>query len=171
MIDDRFRWSDRKAAANLKKHGVSFEQARGVFDDPFEITLKDLDHSRDEQRYTAIGVPPGSDALLVVVYVFRGSRIRIINARRATPAEKRRYMHKHRNDIDRISDSDYDPADNYEVPDEVDFSRGIRGLVYIPGTVALRLDRDVASHFHNARQVNDALRQLISEGRVPQPTS
>lgn len=110
MFGDRFVWDDEKTARNLKKHRVSFDEATGVFDDPLEVTLKDVDHSREELRYTAIGSGQRSDTLLVV---------------------------------------------------------GIRGLVYIPGTVALRLADDVAKHFHNAQQVNDALRQLIAEGRVP----
>jgi len=46
----RFEWDSKKAAANLKKHGVSFQEAATVFGDPLAITFQDPDHSRDEER-------------------------------------------------------------------------------------------------------------------------
>lgn len=161
MRSNRFEWDDKKAATNLKKHGVSFDAASLVFSDPFAAILSDYNHSDLEYRYTALGVPPDGSTLLAVAYVLRGPRIRIINARRATSQERRRYMNQ---DFDRIADS----ADDFEMLPEYDFRGAVRGLVYIPGTVALRLDDDVATYFPNAKAVNDALRQLIAEGRAPQ---
>ena len=166
MIDERFQWDDRKAAANRKKHGISFREATGVFDDPLAAIVSDSNRSRDEYRYVVYGFPSNSEILLAVAYSFRGQRIRIISARRATSQERRIYMNKQ---FDRISD--IDAADDYELPDEIDFRGAVRGLVYIPGTVALRLDDDVAKHFRNGQQVNAALRQLIAEGRAAQFTN
>ena len=65
-------------------------------------------------------------------------------------------------DFDRIADD----ADDFEMLPEYDFRGAVRGLVYIPGTVAVRLADDVAAHFPTAKAVNDALRQLIAEGRA-----
>jgi uncharacterized DUF497 family protein len=161
VIGDRFEWDDRKAAANLKKHGVSFELATLAFDDPLSAILSDSRHSLGEYRYTILGVPPEMNTLLAVAYVLRDPRIRIINARYATSKERRRYMNQ---DFDRISDQP--PADDFEMLPEYDFRGAVRGLVYIPGTWAVRLDKDVAAVFRTPKAVNDALRQLIADGRV-----
>ena len=83
----RFEWDDRKAAANLKKHGVSFEEASTVFQDPLSATGADPDHSLGEQRWVTFGV---SDVgrLLVVAHADRNDSIRLISARPATKAER-----------------------------------------------------------------------------------
>lgn len=89
MEDDAFEWDDAKAAANAQKHGITFEEARGVFDDPFGLELLDDRESYGEDRYVLIGMT--KDRVLVVVYVLRNQRDRIISARRAEPNEKRAY--------------------------------------------------------------------------------
>lgn len=85
-----FEWDEEKAKTNLKNHRVSFDEATTVFSDLFSITISDPDHSADEQRYIDIG---SSDRgrILVVVYTERGTNIRIISCRKATPTERRRY--------------------------------------------------------------------------------
>ncbi len=85
-----FEWDEEKAKANLKNHRVSFDEATTVFCDPFSITIPDPDHSADEQRYIDIG---SSDRgrVLVVVYTERGTNIRIISCRKATPTERRHH--------------------------------------------------------------------------------
>ena len=70
-------------------------------------------------------------------------------------------------EFDRLADA----ADDFEMEPEYDFRGAVRGLVYIPGTVAVRLADDVAEHFRTAKAVNEALRQLIAEGRVPHAAS
>jgi hypothetical protein len=88
-----FEWDEEKAKRNLKKHGVSFEEAKMVFNDPFSITIPDPLHSDDEQRFINIGnIPKGR--VLVVVYTERGSNIRIISCRKALKKEKRIYEEK-----------------------------------------------------------------------------
>lgn len=83
-----YEWDDEKAIANLQKHKVDFADAVGVFDDPYALSM--ADETPHEQRFVALGV----DVLgrtLVVIYIHRSTRIRIISARRATPAERRNY--------------------------------------------------------------------------------
>jgi uncharacterized DUF497 family protein len=85
-----FEWDRRKAKANLRKHGVSFEEAQTVFTDPLSMTLPDPDHSEDEERFIDIGMSDNR-RVLVVVYTERGRRIRLISARKATPVERKQY--------------------------------------------------------------------------------
>lgn len=85
-----FEWDASKAAANLKKHGVSFPEAMGVFGDPLEVTIADPTHSRQEARFVSIGLSEAG-RLLVVTYTERNGRIRIISAREAAPRERRQY--------------------------------------------------------------------------------
>lgn len=85
-----FEWDDRKSRSNLKKHGVSFEEARFVFADPLSLTVADPEHSESEHRFIDIGMSD-KRRLLVVAYVERSRGIRIISARQALPAERRCY--------------------------------------------------------------------------------
>ena len=94
MRDSEFEWDDRKAAANLARHGVSFEDARLAFDDRSAIEREDRRSSYGEARYILLGMVRGR--LLAVSYTMRGERIRIISARVAEPFERRRY-HESRN--------------------------------------------------------------------------
>jgi len=85
-----FEWDGSKAETNLKNHSVSFAEAANVFSDPLSITIPDIEHSSDESRYIDIGISD-KGRLLIVVYTERGTNIRIINSRKATPKERRRY--------------------------------------------------------------------------------
>jgi uncharacterized protein len=86
----RFEWNDRKAAANLRKHEVSFDEAASVFLDPLSVTGDDPDHSLDERRFVTFGVS-SSGRLLVVAHVQCDDVLRIISARPATRAERKLY--------------------------------------------------------------------------------
>lgn len=86
-VEGDFEWDTAKARANLSKHGVSFEEATTVFDDPQAIDAPDR---YDHDRFVIIGVSSRS-RLLFVVHAVRGERIRIISARRASPAQRRKY--------------------------------------------------------------------------------
>ena len=87
----RFEWDEEKAAANLKKHGVSFNEAESVFGDPIARIFDDEVHSFNEKRNGIFG-HSSLNRLLIVSYTERKSdRIRIISARLATPKESRRY--------------------------------------------------------------------------------
>ncbi len=85
-----FEWDEEKEKSNLQKHRVSFEEATTVFIDPFSMTIPDSDHSVDEQRYIDIG-SSDKGRVLIVVYTERGSNIRIISCRKATPSERTLY--------------------------------------------------------------------------------
>ena len=85
-----FEWDEGKAKANLKKHRVGFDEATTVFTDPYSMTIHDPDHSADEQRYIDIGTSD-KGRVLVVVYTERGSNIRIVSCRKATPSERELY--------------------------------------------------------------------------------
>lgn len=89
MRNDEFDWDPQKAAANLADHKVGFEQAKGVFGDPFAIEFLDDREDYGEDRFVIIGMTEGR--LLTVVYTLRADRTRIISARRAEPRERRRY--------------------------------------------------------------------------------
>lgn len=95
----RFEWDEHKAVGNLRKHGVSFEEAATVFGDPLSSTFADPRHSNVESRFVAVGAS-NRGRLIVVMFVEQESpdletgpceTLRIISARRATPAERRSY--------------------------------------------------------------------------------
>lgn len=86
----KYEWDRAKAAENLAKHGVSFEEAATVFRDPLSQTGRDPDHSLDEERFVVFGVSSRGQ-LLVVAHAERSDTIRIISARPATPGERKIY--------------------------------------------------------------------------------
>jgi hypothetical protein len=86
----KFEWDLQKAALNLLNHGVSFEEAALVFGDPLAATIADPDHSTEERRFITMGVTP-AQRLLVVVHTDRSDQIRLISARPASRAEKKKY--------------------------------------------------------------------------------
>lgn len=87
LVELRFEWDPEKATANLAKHGVSFDEARLIFDDPLAQTVPDAAHALDENRLRTIGL--ASDGrILIVFHTDRGDTIRIIGARRATKREQ-----------------------------------------------------------------------------------
>lgn len=85
-----FEWDPEKAADNLKKHGVSFDEASTVFGDPLAGIIFDEDHSRNENRYIILG-ESNRRRLLVVGFTDRDPKIRIITARTTDPKERRDY--------------------------------------------------------------------------------
>jgi uncharacterized protein len=93
MNNDDFEWDEKKATRNDAKHGISFEVAREVFDDPARIERAD-DRDSDEVRFNVTGQVKGR--ILVVTYTVRGTKIRLISARLAEPFERRRYHEKKR---------------------------------------------------------------------------
>jgi len=76
----RFEWDPKKAAANLRKHRVTFQEAATVFGDPLAITFEDPDHSENEERHLTFGISL-QGRLLVVSHMERNDRTRIISAR------------------------------------------------------------------------------------------
>lgn len=85
-----FEWDFRKAKSNLRKHGVSFDEAASAFRDILSFTYDDEIHSRIEQRYATLGMS-NVGRILVVAHTIRGETVRIISAREATPSERKWY--------------------------------------------------------------------------------
>lgn len=86
----KFEWDREKAAANARKHGVSFEEAASIFGDPLALTFDDPDHSRGEVRFLTFGMGH-RQRLLAVIHSERRGKIRIISARVATRHERKIY--------------------------------------------------------------------------------
>ncbi len=91
----RFEWDAHKATANLKKHGVSFEEARSAFYDERAKLIDDPDHSADEERFILLGLS-FTLRVVVVCHCYRGNDevIRIISARKATAHETKSYKQR-----------------------------------------------------------------------------
>jgi uncharacterized protein len=85
-----FEWDKSKATANLKKHGVSFEEAKSVFDNVLAVIFDDEAHSVDEKREIIIG-HSRNNRLLLISFTERPNAIRIISARLATRRERENY--------------------------------------------------------------------------------
>ena len=91
----KFEWDPQKASSNLAKHAVGFPQAASVFLDPLASTVTDDEHSEGERRWVTLGLSR-TGQILVVIHTFEeaaagSAAVRIISARRATPAEMRDY--------------------------------------------------------------------------------
>jgi hypothetical protein len=85
-----FEWDEDKADTNLKKHKISFEEAKTVFADPLAITIDDPKHSIDEERFIDIGTS-ADGKILVVSYTERERKIRLISCRKAAKKERKIY--------------------------------------------------------------------------------
>jgi uncharacterized DUF497 family protein len=85
-----FEWDPEKASRNKKKHGVPFPESATVFGDLLSLTIPDPEHSVGESRYLIVGAS-FRGRILVVSHMERGDRVRIVSARRATLAERRKY--------------------------------------------------------------------------------
>jgi uncharacterized protein len=90
-----FAWDDRKSARNLKKHGVSFEEARSVFRDENALLMPDPEHSQDQARFLLLGLS-GQGRALIVCHCYREAEtlIRIISAMKADKKEQRQYAER-----------------------------------------------------------------------------
>ncbi len=86
----QFEWDEKKAQSNLRKHGISFEEATTAFGDTLSITIDDPLHSQNEDRLILIGLSEDLKTL-VVVHVEKRDTVRIISARKASKREKQFY--------------------------------------------------------------------------------
>ena len=85
-----FEWDDIKSVRNLKKHSVSFDEAKTVFNDPLARITDDKGHSILEKRWQIIGLSI-NNRIIITAYAEKNDRIRIISARKAEPSERRKY--------------------------------------------------------------------------------
>ena len=86
----QFAWDEKKAATNLAKHGLSFEETATVFGDPLSDTFDDPDHSLEERRFVIIGMSE-KGRMLIVAHTDEGEVIRLISAREPTRGEREFY--------------------------------------------------------------------------------
>jgi uncharacterized protein len=93
-ITKKFEWDTKKAEQNHLKHGVIFDEAQLVFDDPYAIPFEDIEHSTKEERFRMVGM--ATNGLLVVTFTYRHDYVRIISAREASPYMRRIYAGKSR---------------------------------------------------------------------------
>jgi uncharacterized DUF497 family protein len=159
--DLRITWDPVKAAENFKKHRVSFEEARQIFSDPLRATEDDEEHSGNEDRIRSFGAT-AAGKVLFVCYTLQKNEVRLISARLATRSERRSYM----NEDQMIYDEPMEPGDEETI--DFDWDTAVRGRHFVPrekGNVTL--DEDVYGIFRTDDEVNNALRMLISEGRIP----
>ena len=154
---DHVLWDDDKAESNEREHGVTFNAAESVFDDPLAATFHDGTHSDDEDRWLTIGHSRDS-ALVVVIYTCNvrndgGSNIRIISARKATLWERRGYETGQYSIREPAPHLEYgvmkDPLAD-ELPRDFDFSKGVIGKFYREGALRcypVYLDPEVLKYF------------------------
>jgi hypothetical protein len=83
-------WDDQKAAANARKHGVTFQEAATVLEHALSITFRDPDHSSEEFRFLTLGLA-STGRILMVAHTDRAEAVRLISARPATRSERRFY--------------------------------------------------------------------------------
>jgi uncharacterized protein len=86
----KIEWEPSKAKSNIKKHGISFEEAATALRDPMAVTGYDPDHSLDEDRFITFGISE-RDCLVVISHTEKGDTIRIISARKASRGERELY--------------------------------------------------------------------------------
>tara|TARA_R110001606_G_scaffold237064_5_gene385063 strand:- start:275 stop:568 length:294 start_codon:yes stop_codon:yes gene_type:complete len=91
MDDLKFEWDFDKSISNIKKHGVSFDEAKTVFTDEYARLIGDPDHSQDEDRFLLLGTSIESNLLVVCHCIREAESIRIISARKAGKQERKVY--------------------------------------------------------------------------------
>jgi hypothetical protein len=91
MSEITFEWDTQKGVSNLKKHGVSFEEAKTSFTDPFARLIPDPDHPEGEERFILLGTSIHSRLLIVCHCVRANDTVRLISARKASPQERKAY--------------------------------------------------------------------------------
>jgi uncharacterized DUF497 family protein len=89
----RFEWDEDKNEQNFDDHGLTFEEARLIWQRPDDLFIEEDDRGYDEDRYWAFGLLPDG-TLLIVSHTHRGENIRLISARKMTPQERKGYYAK-----------------------------------------------------------------------------
>jgi hypothetical protein len=154
----QFEWDPQKAAANVKRRRITFDEAASVLEDPLSTTYPDEAHSEEETRFLTIGASPRG-RVLVVAHTERNETIRIISARRATGPNE-------------ISMSKANRPEDDDLRPEYDFASmkgGIRGK-YVArlrkGSNLVLLEPEAAAAFPSAEAVNEALRGVLNTTRA-----
>ncbi len=166
VTGERYIWSHRKPALNLARHGLSFQEATQVFEDPLQFVFEDAVHSDHEDRHGVIGALLDGRIIVVVYVLTKQEQIRLISARRAERAEIRCYM----NDPDQLRDEALEVTerdeDDFDLS-KVDWSKAHRGPRFKlkRGPDWVRLEDHVRVIFQGDEEVNDALKWIMRDGR------
>lgn len=174
MANRSYIWDETKAAANLAKHGIAFDKATEVFDDPLHYEFPDVLHSDVEIRRRVIGTLRNGRVVVVVFTLTRTGQTRLISARQAMRIEIRLYMNRPDELRDRGPDEDLQLDEDIQLDEDdvdlstLDWSKAIRG-----GTVRLkrgpewvRLENHNRVLFQGNDEVNAALEQMVDEHRL-----
>ena len=151
----RFEWDPQKADGNLKKHGLSFQDAASVLGDTLSITYPDPDHSEDEHRFITVGTHNPASCLWLLTQIEEATFGLLVHERRHG---KNASAMKKANDKKKSDD----------LRPEYDLSKlkgGVRGKYakrFQKGTNLVLLSPDVAKYFPDEQSVNDALRSLVN---------
>lgn len=170
-----FEWDPEKARANLSKHGVAFEDAALVWDDPLHLARFDRLEG-GEERWHTLGSAAGT-VLLLVVHTYRNRDdedvVRIISARRATRSERTRMAisREQRERLEKLAVMPPESIDTSDAPEVLDWSGAVRGRFYKPRkeAITIRLDSDVLAWFKDHAEggrgyqsdINRVLRQHV----------
>jgi uncharacterized DUF497 family protein len=158
----QFEWDEIKAAANLRKHGVSFELASTVFGDPRLFTVPDLEHGEAEERWFSLGCASNSAALDRIRLDRVGIRLR------EDPTYLSPRGHPNRDAPVRGGSMSEQPIDEGKMPEEIDFSKGVRGQHHIPAGakvfLPVSIERSVWEYFSvKAEQKGTNLSDLLTD--------
>ena len=148
----RFAWDEGKALINRRKHGITFRAAAVAFHDPLSVTLRSRNHDSSEERWTTVGLMDNG-VLIVVAHAIHETEaadptVRIISVRKASVRERREYESGQYSIREPAMTDEYMTAEEFEMKDEYDFSKGERGkykdaIFFIP----VWLDLEVVSYF------------------------
>lgn len=153
-----FEWDPKKATANRRKQGVTFEEATSALRDVFSATAHNPDHSDNEERFVTFGVS-FQGRLLAVSHADRGEAIRIISARLATNAERQIYE-----EVKSAMTDELRPE--YKRSDFGEIVRGKYAARIKKESNVVLLEPDIAATFPNDEAVNKALRYLLEVAKA-----
>jgi uncharacterized DUF497 family protein len=153
-----YKWNATKAARNLRKHGVSFDEAVTVFQDPFALTFDDPDHSIEERRFLTIGTSV-RQRILFVAHADRGEdRIRIIRPEEPHGVKAMRTKNA-------VAENNDELRPHYDLSALKGEVRGKYHGQATRGTTLVLLEPDVAEAFPDGRTVNETLRAFVKVAR------
>lgn len=166
ILRDSFSWDEEKAPLNERKHGIAFELAATVFDDPLAVLSRDVDHESAEDRWVIVGMTDNGRLLLVVHTVDQTeskSHVRIISARKATQHERREYESGDYSIREPVMTDDYGVEDESELEGKFDFSNPIRGK-FANVRFPIFIDNSILGYFHvRARATGIRMEELVNE--------
>jgi uncharacterized DUF497 family protein len=160
----QYEWDSGKARNNVRRHGISFDEAVTVFLDPFALTFDDPDHSIAERRFITLGTSTRGR----VLFVAHADRDQELVQSSALGARLQLNAMPTKN-VERNGSDDLRPE--YDISKLTGRVRGKHFERASAGTTLVLLEPDVAEAFPNARAVNDALRSIVRSGKAKKPSA